>query len=289
MQQLLALVNMDNAVEKTRPTVGQLDGKGPTVGQENRPTVGQSRAMVHGMALSLPHTVASADRRMTAEEIYELLATVAVDLQPEFKDAWMKRITEDPTLIIRLIEKLRVSKAIKKPAAILNYWYRLAVADGKYADPCFAALRQKLLSQEPDPSELPAEAQEGFPETEKQAAAYAESCPCPEAFAVSTWNGAMARGKRDWRGLKIESWPHFLRAASLYEAGANSQRSHYVSAFEDWRRKKALAAMTDVKSPSANAVAKPEKQNAPASKSIPSDPLGPQFGTPEYEQFMQSL
>jgi hypothetical protein len=49
LQQLLALVNFDNAVENTRPTVGQSDGncsiveqgKRPTVGQEERPTVGQ--------------------------------------------------------------------------------------------------------------------------------------------------------------------------------------------------------------------------------------------------------
>ena len=42
LQQLLALVNVGNAVENIRPTGGQSDGKCSTVEQEKRPTVGQS-------------------------------------------------------------------------------------------------------------------------------------------------------------------------------------------------------------------------------------------------------
>jgi len=77
--------------------------------------------------------------------------------------------------------------------------------------------REENISGAIQGKELQGERDCAFPASEKEACEHAAFAGVPNNFAISTWNKAMSRGRRDAKGNEIMSFRHYLKIEWTYE------------------------------------------------------------------------
>ena len=154
MQQLLALVNLESAENKTRSTVEHKDRSTveqkaenrSTVEQADRSTVEQSAQRINNMEKvhgpnSMDHARATAKTfpvgtlgRKTGQEIFNEVIKQTGPLRPGFQGMVWRRIEEDAKLVWNLAMELRERHDVRNKAGWMNRAYMRQKALGRYAE-----------------------------------------------------------------------------------------------------------------------------------------------------------